>query len=124
MDLISYRTNKRINRLDKGVICDAHKTATTLDDRYNITNKEKEDTIKNYINEVGALKIFPSKEKKKIIVLEYIAKNFSKGKTYSEKEINRILERIYEDYVTIRRALIEYGFIERTKDCTKYWIKE
>lgn len=124
MDLIWTNTNKNINILDTEVICDAHKTATTLDDRYNITDKEKNTTIKTYMNEEGALKNYPSKEKKKIIVLEEIAKNFSKGKTYSEKEINRILKRIYEDYATIRRALIEYGFIERTDDCKSYWVKE
>jgi hypothetical protein len=124
MDLLSNSTNKKINKLDSEVICDAHKTATSLDDRYNITDKEKIDTIKNCMDENGALKGFPAKEKKKIIVLEEIVRNFSKGKTYSEKEINRILKRIYEDYATIRRALIEYGFIERTNDGSRYWLKE
>jgi hypothetical protein len=56
--------------------------------------------------------------------LEEISKNFSKGKTYSEKEVNRILQRVYEDYVSLRRALVEYGFIERTNDGRKYWLKE
>jgi hypothetical protein len=124
MDLLSKNTNKKINKLDKDVICDAHKTATTLDDRYNITDKEKNDVIKNYMDENKALKSYPAKEKKKIIVLEEISKNFSKGKTYSEKEINRILKRIYEDYATLRRALIEYGFVERSNDCSSYWVKE
>lgn len=124
MDLLSKNTNKKIDRLDKEVICDAHKTATTIDDRYNITDKERKDTIAAYIDENGALKTYPSKEKKKIIVLTEITNNFAKGKTYSEKEINRILQRIYEDYATIRRALVEYGFVERTNDCSSYWVKE
>lgn len=124
MDLLTNSTKNKINKLEKEVICDPHKTATNLDDRYNITDKEKEDTIKTHMDDTGALKIYPSKEKKKIIVLQEIVKNFSKGKTYSEKEINRVLKRIYEDYVTIRRALIEYGFIERTNDCNSYWVKE
>jgi hypothetical protein len=124
MDLLSNETNKKINKLDKAIICDAHKTATTIDDRYNITDKEKVSVIKTYMNENGGLTSYPVKEKKKIIVLEEIIKNFSVGKTYSEKEINRILKRIYEDYATIRRALIEYGFIDRTNDGSSYWVKE
>jgi len=124
MDLLSKNTNKKINKLEKEVICDAHKTATTLDDRYNITDKEKNDVIKNYMDENKGLKNYPAKEKKKIIILEEITKNFIKGKTYSEKEINRVLKRIYEDYPTIRRALIEYGFVERSNDCSSYWVKE
>lgn len=124
MDLLSKNTNKKINKLDKDVICDPHKTATTLDDRYNITDKEKSDVIKAYMDENKALKNYPAKEKKKIIVLEEIVKNFTKGKTYSEKEINRILSRIYADYATLRRALIEYGFVQRSNDCSSYWVKE
>lgn len=124
MDLLSKNTNKKINKLDKDVICDPHKTATTLDDRYNITDKEKSDVIKTYMDENKVLKNYPAKEKKKIIVLEEIVKNFTKGKTYSEKEINKILGRVYEDYATLRRALIEYGFIERSNDCSNYWVKE
>lgn len=76
MELLK-NTNKNISKLEKEAICDAHKTATTVDDRYNITDKEKSDIIKNYINENGALKSYPVKEKKKIIVLEEVAKNFS-----------------------------------------------
>jgi hypothetical protein len=124
MDLLSKNTNKKINKLDKGIICDPHKTATTIDDRFNITDEEKLNVINTYMDENKALKSYPAKEKKKIIVLEEISKNFTNGKTYSEKEINRIIERVYEDYATIRRALIEYGFIERAKDCSSYWLKE
>lgn len=57
-------------------------------------------------------------------ILWEIVKNFSTGRTYTEKEINRVLKRIFEDYATIRRALIDYGFIDRSNDCTKYWVKE
>ncbi len=76
------------------------------------------------MDETGAIKTYPSKEKKKIIILKEVVKNFSKGKIYSEKEINRILKRIYEDYASLRRALVEYGFIERSNDCSGYWVKE
>lgn len=124
MDLITANTKKKIVKLDKEILCDAHKTATTLDDRYNVTDKERESIIKNYMDCNGAIKVFPGKEKKKVIILSQIVKNFSKGKKYSEKEINRILKRVYEDYATIRRALIEYGFLERSNDCSSYWVKE
>ncbi|MEG0772019.1 DUF2087 domain-containing protein [Clostridium sp.] len=124
MNLLSECTNKKINTLDKETICDPHKTAAAVDDRYNITDKEKKETIKAYMDESGALKNFPARAKKKIIVLEEITKNFSKGKAYSEKEINRVLKRIYEDYASLRRALIEYGFVERKNDGSSYWVKE
>lgn len=124
MELLREKTSKGINVLEKGIISDPHKTATTLDDRYNITDKERENTIKVYIDENGALKTYPAKEKKKIIVLSEIVKNFSMGRIYTEKEIDRVLKRIYQDNASIRRALIEYGFLERNNECSKYWVKE
>lgn len=124
MELLTKTTSKKINKLEKSVICDAHLTATTLDDRFNITDEEKDTVIKNYINDNGGLKSYPSKEKKKIIVLEQIVKNFKKGKIHSEREVNKTLKRIYEDNATLRRALVEYGFMERSKDCNSYWVKE
>jgi DNA-binding CsgD family transcriptional regulator len=124
MEMLSMQTEKEINKLDEGILCDAHKTATTLDDRYNITDIERLDIIKKYFNENGGLKNFPAREKRKIIILSEIMKNFSPGKKYREQEMNRILKRIYEDYATIRRALIEYGFMDRTNDGSSYWVKE
>ncbi|RKD30056.1 DUF2087 domain-containing protein [Thermohalobacter berrensis] len=102
---------------------DIHKGATMVDNRYEITEKEKEKIIKTYFEENGSLNVFPSKEKRKIVVLQHIVKNFKNDKKYTEKEVNRILKRIFEDYVTLRRYLIEYGFMERSRDCKYYWIK-
>ncbi|WP_425448909.1 DUF2087 domain-containing protein [Dethiothermospora halolimnae] len=109
----------KVNRED---FVDIHKGATMVDDRYAITEEERRKVLKNYFNKDGKLDILPSKEKKKIIILKNIVENFNNNKKYTEKEINIILKRIYEDYVTIRRYLIQYGFMKRTKDCKYYWI--
>ncbi|WP_055668987.1 DUF2087 domain-containing protein [Desnuesiella massiliensis] len=109
---------------EKEMLLDMHKTATTVDDRYNITEEEKIKTIEAHFDDSGKLRNFPAKEKKKIITLQHILKNFTLGRKYTEKELNIILKRIFDDYVTLRRALIEYGFMDRNKDCSYYWIKE
>ncbi len=70
------------------------------------------------------LKDFSPKEKKKIVILGKIAEQFEQGRQYSEKEVNQILKPIYEDYMTIRRYLIIYGFMERTKDGARYWLAD
>jgi hypothetical protein len=48
---------------------------------------------------------------------------FERNKRYDERELNSIIKEIYEDYATIRRYLIEYGFMERTSNCKEYWLK-
>lgn len=103
-----------------------HKGATMVDDRYAITFEEREKVLKTYFKQGldGPLDSFPSKEKRKIIVLQQIMNRFDRTKKYTEKEVNEILKKIHADYVTIRRYLIEYGFMDRNKDCTEYWVKQ
>lgn len=124
MNSIAKETKRTIEKSDTGNIEELHATATMVDDRYNISDQERMKTIQTYMDETGALKQFPSKEKKKIIVLGEIIKNFKADTEYSEEEVNKVLKRIYEeDYPTIRRAFIEYGFMDRSVDCSTYRVK-
>ncbi len=100
-----------------------HNSATTIDDRYVITEQARQKTLQNNFTEDGRLRVLPRKEKKKIIVLTEIAKNFKSNQAYTEKEVDRILKRIFDDHVTLRRYLIEYGFLDRNNDGSKYWVK-
>ncbi len=100
-----------------------HNSATTIDERYVITEAERQRVLQNTFTEDGNLKVLPRKEKRKIIVLTEIAKNFKSNQRYTEKEIDRILKRIFDDHVTLRRYLIEYGFLDRNNDGSAYWIK-
>ncbi|MEM5011370.1 DUF2087 domain-containing protein [Niallia taxi] len=103
-----------------------HKTAKMVDDRYNITEEEQEKTVRKYFEDQqeARLKKFPLKEKQRLIILREIIKHIDNDKTYSEKALNDILKPIYEDYVLIRRLLIEYGFIDRKDDGSEYWVKK
>jgi len=72
----------------------------------------------------GPLASLPGKDKPRRQVMAVIAQHFQPGTTYHEKEINDILSRIYEDHVTIRRYLIEYGILDRKPDGSEYWLRE
>jgi len=63
------------------------------------------------------------KDEKRNLIMQTILRQFEKGRIYSEKEVNEILKAIYPDFATIRRSLIDYGFMERTGDCREYWVK-
>src|SRR5690606_30567120 len=86
---------------------------------------EKQKVLSTYFKDGkdGKLDTFPSKEKRKLIVLQNIIQHFKVTKIYTEKEVNEILKQIYDDVVTIRRYLIEYGFMERNKDGSGDWGK-
>ena len=124
MQSLEEKTKRPIRQADSGLIEDIHQSATMIDDRYTITEDDKEKTMKAYMKEDGTIKQFPAKEKKKIILLREIMKNFQTKKEYGENEVNQILEGIYSDFPTLRRAQIEYGFMERSVDCSIYKVKE
>jgi len=103
-----------------------HKGATMVDDRYAITEQEREKVLTTYFKQglKGKLSQFPSKEKRKIIVLQHILKRFDANKTYTEKEVNEIIKRVFDDFVTVRRYFIEYGFMLRNPDGSSYWLNK
>jgi len=103
-----------------------HQTATMVDERYNITQDERDEILKKQFPQgvEGPLKNFSIKEKQKLVVLQQIAKRFQTDEIYSETEVNQLLKPIYHDYVTVRRYLIEYDFLDRKVDGSQYWLKK
>ncbi len=63
------------------------------------------------------------RKKNKRLIREYLAGKFKKGTIYSQKEVNEILDKYhsFNDYVLLRRELINQGFLSREKDGSKYW---
>ncbi len=102
-----------------------HGGAKMIDDRYMITEEERQKILGNVFSSLEPLKlkVLSAKEKKKIVILTKIVEQFEEGRNYTEPEVNEILMGIYPDYVSLRRHLIEYGFMERTPDGGRYWKK-
>ncbi len=70
----------------------------------------------------GVLQGWPTGDQRKLIILREIAARFAAGRTYSEREVNEILKPIYADYTTLRRALVDYQFMNRDRGV--YWLGE
>ncbi len=79
MELLSEQTQKEISRLEGSVLQDAHNSATMVDDRYNITDKEVESIRKNYFNDKGGLKSNPCKGEEKAGCIKRNCKEFRPG---------------------------------------------
>jgi DNA-binding transcriptional ArsR family regulator len=67
------------------------------------------------------LKQIPTKEKKLVAVLRWLATRFEPGKTYTEREVNAIIEQAHPDYATLRRELVDFHFLERQGGGGTYW---
>ena len=91
------------------------------DERFVSSKKERDKVFSVFLDANGKATQIPKKEKKRIILIQKLAENFVPEKQYTEKEINTIISKMFDDYVTIRRYLIEYGILGRTVDGTTYW---
>lgn len=62
----------------------------------------------------GRLVRIPAQVKRQLYVLAAVAAHFQPGQTYREREVNAILTEVYPDgYVTLRRLLVDFGFLKR-----------
>ncbi len=61
----------------------------------------------------------PAARGKRRIVLERLAMEFEPGLRYQEREVNLILEAFHADYTSLRRYLIDEGFLSREDGI--YW---
>ncbi len=68
------------------------------------------------------IKCLPAKFMKRREIVQYISEKIELDKAYTEKEINQIIANCieFEDYVTVRRELCDFGFLTRTDDGKEY----
>lgn len=82
---------------------------------------EARKVLKDYAPE-GHLTQIPRKLKKLQTVLEWMARDFEPGRFYTEAEINAIIRRYHDDYATLRRELIDFGYLRRERGGGQYWL--
>lgn len=84
---------------------------------------EKEQQALQKFLDNGKLTRLPAKRKKMAVILRWLASLFQPGKVYNESEVNDILKQVYEtDYVSLRRYLIDFGFMRRENKGKTYWL--
>jgi hypothetical protein len=81
-------------------------------------NEDEETVLKTFFR-AGRLTEIPTKEAKRRIVLERIALEFEPGRRYSEQEVNVLVGAFFNDYASLRRYLVDEGFLDR--DHGEYW---
>jgi len=72
----------------------------------------------------GPLTTLDMKAGNRQIVLEVVAQRFEPGRGYTEKEVNQILETVHPDFSALRRYMVDYGFLRRLPDGSRYWRPE
>lgn len=78
--------------------------------------------IAPFLDGQGRLTALPAKNKKKLVVLWYLAQKIEPERVYAESEINDILDEwtTFRDPATLRRELYNKHLLDRTADCKSY----
>jgi hypothetical protein len=67
----------------------------------------------------GRLLSLPRRRPMLIAACEHLARRFSPGRPYSEAEVNALLAEDGPDHATLRRLLVDEGFLRRERGI--YW---
>ena len=75
------------------------------------------------INKAGQIIRWPKKPSDKERIIQFLAENFQSDKTYSEKEINTVINahHLFEHTTLLRRELISRKKLARLDDGSQYW---
>lgn len=71
-------------------------------------------TIRDFFDG-GRLKTIPAQRKRRVIVLQHLVERFDPDQTYAEREVNDLLRPTHDDVATLRRELVDYGFMQRDR---------
>ena len=61
----------------------------------------------------------PAQHAKRLLVLDLLAQDFEPGRRYDERTVNTVLRRWHEDAASLRRYLVDEGFLDR--QAGQYW---
>lgn len=70
----------------------------------------------------GRLATLEVKKKNRLPLLKEVVKLFEADRVYTEKEVNEVLMPVYDDFLSLRRYLVDYGLLRRKDDGSAYWI--
>lgn len=91
--------------------------AMSIDDSVNHVSAASGDrarVMKHFFRD-GKLVSIPAARKQRVIVLQFLLERFDPQRQYQEREVNELLGNYNEDYATLRRELVDYGYLVRDK---------
>lgn len=87
-------------------------------EEYDGADAETAKVLRSFLRE-GRLVRMPAQRSKRRVLLDHIVQVFEPGERYAEKDVNAILRAFSDDYVTIRRYLVDEDLLSRENGV--YW---
>ena len=87
------------------------------DEEHPEANEDEARVLRSFIQD-GRLQSMPASHAKRLVVLDHIVQSFEPGVRYTEKQVNAMLVSWYADTATVRRYLVDAGFLSREAGST------
>ena len=83
-----------------------------------LSEAERAKVIRTFMPD-GRIAQMPARWAKRYVLLDVVAQAFEPGIKYPERAVNAILRSYYDDWVTLRRYLVDDKFLDRERGV--YW---
>jgi DNA-binding HxlR family transcriptional regulator len=84
-------------------------------------DEEDKKVLRTYTKD-GQITDLPTKDKKCVVIMRWLATKFQPDLRYTEKQVNAILTEFFADYASLRRMLVDFGFMRRERGGGDYWL--
>jgi DNA-binding CsgD family transcriptional regulator len=108
LDLAALRQATELSGADLG------SEGPALDATASATDRERTKVVRDFFDG-ERLKQIPAQRKKRVIVLEHLLARFEPGTDYPERSVNELLRPAHDDVATLRRELVDYGYLNRER---------
>lgn len=116
----------RVYELDPSPL---HRLARELDDQERLPTLAADadldaferKVLATFVGPDGRFVAFPAQAKKALVLVRHALRAFEPGVRYSEREVGEILGRFTDDTARVRRAFVDHGLMQRTRDGSAYW---
>ncbi len=75
--------------------------------------RDRDAVLRAFLAPDGSLRAMPTRLRKRLVVLDYVASHFDIGERWPEREVNARLARFHADVASLRRYLVDEGFMDR-----------
>ena len=82
--------------------------------------------LRPFLDDTGRLRQWPARNKVQRMAAALLAGRFEAGRDYSEKDVNFLLMdgHTFADWALLRRRLVDWGYMAREADGSRYRLSE
>lgn len=108
----------KVYTLQRDILSSTLESLISLEEDPSIQTREDRyrQTVLDTFMDNGRITQIPVQQKKRLILLDYLSKEFVPNRIYSEQEVNDILLAYHEDYCLLRRELVDFRYLKRSKN--------